>query len=211
MAELILVPPAYQKTVYLPPNPSYHQSEIYRVDYTDMSKYVQASVRIPQPTFMDMAVNPLDDMINFYTLGKDGSNIINQNLSHDDVSRRFWGKEDIHEMVRRWFHDDLLIQINSVGDTYNYNTEQSKKTWRFCFTDKRDYQTFMADYYIKIKNHRFFAKKAGLFDLENWLKSNTTHGFDIIASYNSAEIFIKDYEEAVHFKMACFDGTEVWE
>jgi len=207
MAELILVPPVYQKTVYMPPSSSY-KLETYPVMFNEQSGLqnpnVRAYVNVPQPMVTFMPVNPLDDMLNFYTMSKDVSNIINHNLSHDEVSRRFWGKEDIHEMVRRWFYDDLLIQINSSDDTYNYNNGNSSKIWRFCFTDKRDFETFKNDF-SKIKNHRFIAKKSAMFDLVNWLKSNTSV-FDVISSYNSSEIFIKDHVDAVNFKLTFVNG-----
>lgn len=208
MAELILVPPVYQKTVYTPPSSSY-KMETYPVMLNTMSGSpmpdARAYVQIPQPNFIDMLVNPVDDMLVFYTMGNDGSNIQYHVLSHNDVLRRFWGKEEIHEMVRRWFYDDLLIQIHNNDSPYS-----TSKMWSFYFTDKRDFKTFIDSSSSKIKNHRFFAKTPFMDDLKKWLKSNT-RVFDIITSYNSSEIFIKDHVDAVNFKMNFVNGTDIWD
>lgn len=212
MGKIILVPPPIRME-YMKPNPaapSYMSHTTYPVMFNMPTSgeniSMNASVVIPNPSTVNEYYDPMIMYTKFYNFstreGYSGSYMIHR-VHTSELKKTFWGHQEI-EKIAASMHGDLLLQIEETDQS-----GMGSMGWNFAATDMRDAQ-IVSHFPSRRKDHRFDTPKLLRSEIKEWVQHNVRGEWDHFEHQWGApkdEFYIKDDNEAIHFKMKWF-GVE---
>ena len=178
-----------------------NNSNVYFKTYSqpeNTNLFLQSQISIRDPVIKDVIVDPMQDYIQFYSFG--GEFLTFYEIEYVSIKRAFWNRTDIENFVKT-LSSDVLLQIYR-----KYNIDPY--FWKFAFLEESDYDRFV-DKISQNKGHRFIINKDFVLaeKSKTWLSENCEQ-WDLIYNFmGQYEIYIKDWRDAVHFKLNFVNGS----
>lgn len=121
-------------------------------------------------------------------------------ISYGDLRKKFWDFAEIRDFVRTNFEADLLVQYYENTGMWAFFTccSADYAVWNVRLSQHKAVE-FALDYRLKSKIEQWLRTECGIFDLM------VVHGY---GSNHSIRVYIKDDDEALHFKLRWY-GVDV--
>jgi hypothetical protein len=191
------------------------------IQFSSSGSSMQGTIQTQNPLPSDELYDPMmtmGDLFHFPTakighrVEKEASRMIYA-MTREHISRAFWGRKHLEEIVAQTFTHDLLVQIDN-GLIRHSDEFSTTPRWNFSPTSPDDQEALSFLINIKEKEHRFQNHYLLRDEIIAWVRENCRKDWDydpkggsFIGNGNLDEIFIRDDVEAIHYKMRWY-GAE---
>jgi len=146
----------------------------------------------------DFMYNPIMDYVDWYSDGIYSYNTAF--VATHTFKTKVWHRRELSDWVDENCEAEVIVQRSGDG-------------WNLTFVRQSDYQNFNMWWMCKQKQLSvviacaFDEMSKKEYELKNWCSTNLKQTFDIQRGSNQFDVYVKDTEEAVHFKLRWF-GSE---
>lgn len=144
------------------------------------------------PSTQSFIYDPMPDYAEWY--GIDFFSCSKMYLTPEDIGNKLWSQREFTDWINANCNSEVLVQRN-------------QSMWTLAFMDGMDYQACFTWYNGLVKKHKFNVKVPADItmyqfgkDIQEWCLQHCTV-YKVISGYDGLQVFVKDDEEAVMFKL----------